>query len=1575
MRSGWADDRREERFPAVLQYQKGHHVTVDGKEHDMETRKMKKRAIALGLALLMGISPFGSAAAYASENSTESVESEVEGVTFTDTAGTEMINSVTAEDITKDVSDDTFVVEDCMEGIIYDASTEEVTLAGIEAEGGGVYHPDQAGTYIANYMVVPKGQSDVYYITRKVVLTDTEGEAHGEANGGDRQKEDTASEEDSENASAMEPEVKVVSSAEDVTLEAVQQLEEKIESGNVMVFSGAANNFSARSSVTLEKGEDIYYPEYIGNYLTSWFWVNGKIAYCLESHKATPPSGDYVAEVLDSNKALQKILYYGYGGAGDVTGSYLSGKSAEEKYVYTHIAASYSYAGEAAFTGCDYNDLVNAGVIAYIDYLTGMEEPPKGEISLSGTSVKAVRSGDVQRTPDIKLDGDYRNYISIGIPKNVTGYNKSKGTSATNGKLQVYGGDTFYLEAKMSVSGAYSSGSLKGSVGETWRTLVLTTGEADQDIGVFESESAQPVSFRVDWLEMARIELEKKDKETSHPLSGAVYGIYTDFACKNKLIELPVTDGNGKAVSDYFDAGLKKVYVKEITPPTLYATNKTVYPVSVTAGNIVKVEAVDQPIKGEITLKKIDVETQAFLAQGDAELTGAVYGLYAKEDIQKPDGTGILHKKGSLIQQKTIGESGEIKFQDLYLGAMFIREITSPVGYLPDPVEIDATLTMESPEKEVTVKAVTSKEQVMKQAFQIIKVSEDGEQTETDLVEGAEFTVYLISDLSRVKNGSLKPSNGSGYTAEDFTAYDFTKETPAVTYENGKAVKVPVLVTDGKGYAKSVELPYGAYICVETKTPANLKQVNPFVVTVSKDSREPQQWRIFDDRPFDFLLKIVKKDAQTNQPVLKNSAVYKIYDCEKEKYVEQVIQYPEKGKISEFSTNSQGFLVLPQALKAGHYRIEEISAPDYYVRQGYEKSLNDGETVFSPLDVTDKGIYEENPKEGIELIINTDTPHQIDPDTGAYLVEVTQYNDEQVGSLTLRKVGQQLKAVKGESVLEKVAVFFTDLKDAVTGSDTDETGIKQEFIYEEGSVEGAVFELHAKDTIYSPDGAVDEAGKPVVRYQKDDLVATLTTDAEGISIVNNLPLGTFYLKETKAGENFVLNTEQKEFTLSAGDDTAAVVYEGVTYKNERQKIKISIHKKDSISDKPLEGVTFELYAGEDILSAQGKILIPKDTLIETKATDEEGNLIFDSEVCHGKYYVKEQHLPGYLPNEEIWEFEAAYENQEESLVEITKDIENQPTESYFTKTDLTTGEELEGASLQIIDSENNIVEEWISTKETHVIYGLPEGDYILHEELAPLADGYVSAADLEFTVLEDGSVAKVEMKDEYSKVEISKTDITTGKELKGAKLQVIDKDGKVLEEWVTDGKPHQIEKLPVGTELTLREITAPEGYVTAEDVRFTLEDTREIQKVEMKDECSKVEISKTDLTTGKELEGAKLQILDKDGKVLEEWMTNGKPHQIEKLPVGIELTLREITAPEGYEIAEDVKFTLKDTTEIQKVEMKDARIPEKPVASVPKTGDDPLKPILLLALCAVTAVAWIAVTIRRRKRRKADEKE
>lgn len=1425
-----------------------------------------KRGIAFLLALSIGILPTASnVPVYA----VETVDSE--GKT-----------QVYAENITIDISEKDFELQDYMEGIFYQPENENVVLTEILDENGQNCQPNQPGIYVATYLVTPKDESPAYTIQRTIMLTDSEGQAHNENNGGGKQKEDTESEDETDSVVQAFTKVELVSSSENDNTQLLVELEKALATGNVMMLSAADKVSDFGKTVVLDTGEKIYYPSYLGNFFTRRFTVNGKIAYCLESHKPAPPSGDYVAEVLNSNKNLQKVLFYGYGGAGDITGSYLSGKSADEKYVYTHIAASYAYAGEAGFAGCKYEDLVKAGVIDYINHLFGMEEPPKGEMNLSKTSMKAVREGDIQKTPDVKLNGDHRNYITVTAPKDVTCYNRTKGTSVTDGKIKIYGGDTFYLSAKMTVTGKYASGKLYGSVRETWRTLVLTTGNSSQDIGVFESETAEPVSFQIDWLEMSRIELLKKDAVTKNPLAGAVYGIYKNKGCTELLMTMKATGADGKVISDYMDSALKTVYVQEITAPDMYVRNPEIYTVNLEAGKTIMVTAEDEYVTGSVKINKIDKETGAFLPQGDSELAGAVYGLYAKEDIVHPDKkTGVLHKKDSLITQGIISAEGTLEFDNLFLGAMYVKEITPPEGYTLDTTQYDVILSYEGQEKAEVSRDLTVKEQVKKQAFQLIKISEDGSQTETDLVEGAGFKVYLVSNLSKVKSGEMKPANGSSFTAEEFRGYDFNNEQVAVTYTDGKAVPVPELITDKKGYAISPELPYGLYVVDESTVPENLKKVDPFLVNVTEDSREPMQWRIFDDRPFEFLFKIIKKDAQTGNAVLKAGASYKIYDCEKEAYVEQTVYYPKKETISVFKTNEEGYLVTPEELQCSTYRIEEIEAPEGFVRQGYEMSLYNGENLISALDLSNVGTYKENKKDVITIKVSFDTAHKIDPDTGAVIIEVEQPNDEQVGSVTLTKTGEQLVEVTGGSIMDYAKNMFSKIKAAVTGEET-LTGIFHEFKYEEAGVEGAVFELYAKEDIVSPDGAKDEDGNPVIRYVKDDLVATMTTDAEGKAVVNNLPLGSYYMKETVAGNHFVLNPEMKEFTLTAEDDTQAVVYEGVSYKNERQKIELSVEKKDAVSGEKLEGVVFGLYAAEDLVSNQGEIMVEKDTLIEKKATDAEGSLVFDSDLFHGKYYVKEElRRPGYLPNEDIWEVDASYEDQIIGTIIFHKEVENQPTESQFTKTDATTGEELEGAKLQIIDKDGNVVEEWISTKETHVVYGLPEGTYTLHEELAPYEEGYVSASDIEFEVLEDGSVTKVEMRDEYSKTEISKTDLTTGKELEGAKLQILNKDGDILEEWITDGKPHMVEKLPVNEELILR----------------------------------------------------------------------------------------EISAPDGYEIAEDVTFILKDTMEIQKVEMKDARTP---VTTVPKTGDNPWKPIVFAVLCAASAITLTVMTVRRKKQQKAD---
>ena len=167
----------------------------------------------------------------------------------------------------------------------------------------------------------------------------------------------------------------------------------------------------------------------------------------------------------------------------------------------------------------------------------------------------------------------------------------------------------------------------------------------------------------------------------------------------------------------------------------------------------------------------------------------------------------------------------------------------------------------------------------------------------------------------------------------------------------------------------------------------------------------------------------------------------------------------------------------------------------------------------------------------------------------------------------------------------------------------------------------------------------------------------------------------------------------------------------------------------------------------------------------------------------------------------------------------------------------------------------------------------------------------------------------------------------------------------------------------------MTETKPADGYVTAESITFTVEDTSEVQKVEMKDDVTKVQISKTDIS-GKELPGAKLTILDKDEKTVESWTSEEKPHYIEMLPIG-EYTLREETAPDGYLVAEDVKFTLEDTMEVQKVEMKDARTPETP--GVPQTGDDHWKQILLFALLGVSAAGLMATMLYKKRHKKADE--
>lgn len=1200
----------------------------------------------------------------------------------------------------------------------------------------------------------------------------------------------------------------------------------------------------------------------------------------------------------------------------------------------------------------------------------------------------------------------------------------------------------------------------------------------------------------------AAVRVEKQDEETKNPLSGGIYGLYAaedikvdgkTVVPKGTLIEKATTGADGKAS---YKAELPINYsysIREIQAPELYLRNSEdtyTFTFKFTNDKEEKVNFshtfTNKRVNATIDLVKEDSET-GNSAQGDAVFEGAIYGLYAREDINHPDGrSGVLYKKDEQVATLTTDKEGKASVSNLYLGKYYLKEITPPVGYLLDEEEHDVNCDYEGDQVETVKRNTVSKEDVIKQPFQLIKAA-DNDKTDADLLKGAGFSAYLISSL----------------TVKDDGSYDFTNATPTVLTEDGKTE----MFTDERGYACSIPIPYGRYIVRETTTPHNFMPVDDFIVTVTENSSTPQVWRVLLDDEFKAKLKIVKQDDETKQPVLLANTEFKVYDLDAKKYVEQVTTYPNTVVHKSYFTDENGYLILPESLKCGNYRIEEVSAPDGYTQN----------TQY------------------VEIKVDKNTAYQMDSVSGDAIITVTYENHPVKGKLVIHKSGETLKS------------------------------FKKDFVYEETSLEGAEFEIYAAEDIFTPDHQVDEQGNRHVIYAKDTLVKTVTTDKNGEAVIKDLPLGKYRVKETKAPSGFALNPDSQEVSFIYKDQNTPEIEEKLEFSNERQKVELSVEKQDAETGKALKGATFGLY-NKEAISSGDKVIVKADTLLQEITSNEKGKAAFTLDLPLGRYYVKELQAPaGYVSSDEILEFDATYQGQDVKTIKLKSVKKNRPTTVEVTKADITTGTELDGASMSVLDKDGNVIDSWTSVKDSpHVIKRLQVGKtYILREELAPY--GYLRATDVEFTISDTAEVQKVKMEDEvpvarllvnkkgefldsvslldnakgmiehlfnyvtgnltdvtfnvyaaeairaadgvsadyyeadelvgsittdgngiaqmdnlplgryyiveketahgyvldnerryvdltyrdqdtplvtysadwqnarqrvqvevlkkekdsdkvlsgaifglyaaddivsskgkvllakdtlielkttdedgkiqfvadlpvdsryYIKelaapdgyvtdqepqeftfeyqgsgtsvaeyaftfedeqttVELSKADLTDKKELPGASLKVTDENGNTVDEWVSKEEAHIIKGLIVGKKYKMTETKPADGYVTAESIEFTVENTKEVQKHQMLDDVIKVEISKKDITDSSEVPGAKLIILDKDGKKVESWTSTDKPHMVEKLPVG-EYTLREEQAPDGYLIAEDVKFTVKDTGKVQKVKMKDA---------------------------------------------------
>ena len=458
--------------------------------------------------------------------------------------------------------------------------------------------------------------------------------------------------------------------------------------------------------------------------------------------------------------------------------------------------------------------------------------------------------------------------------------------------------------------------------------------------------------------------------------------------------------------------------------------------------------------------------------------------------------------------------------------------------------------------------------------------------------------------------------------------------------------------------------------------------------------------------------------------------------------------------------------------------------------------------------------------------------------------------------------------------------------------------------------------VYCKNGIFKVDSW--KTGKDGVAYTEDKLIA-----------------GKYKADEIKIPDGFLKLDSSVEFEINRSNKTLEFdkdydAYISVTLKNEQPTGTLKLDKTIAIRNdvdtslvdtSDLSKIKFSLTAKENTIDkADGSTIYQKGKEVGTYNLSKDGKLEI-SKLPMGKYEIQEiETLPGLVLDNTKYEVNFKKTDDITKVYTIDKKIKNDATCVEISKTDITGDKELKGAKLSVIDENNKVIDTWTSTYKTHKIEGLlVEKTYTLKEEIAP--DGFVRATDINFTIENNNKIQKVKMIDKV--VEMSKTDIGD-KEVEGAKIQVLDKNNKVVDEWTSNKEEHKIKNLVENETYTLHEEVAPNGYVKATDVTFKVTEDKKTQKVSMIDKI--VEISKTDITTGKELEGAKLTVTDENGKVVDEWTSSEESHKVTGLEESKKYTLTETTCPYGYEQAESITFEVSKDKKTQKVVMKDQPI-------------------------------------------------
>ena len=1090
--------------------------------------------------------------------------------------------------------------------------------------------------------------------------------------------------------------------------------------------------------------------------------------------------------------------------------------------------------------------------------------------------------------------------------------------------------------------------------------------------------------------------------------------------------------------------GIRNADKTYVTDPTGIANNEDSYTMHANADKMQ-----NDRVLGNILLTKVDLDAARYLAagsNGDTTLEGAVYDLYAADTIEHPDGvsgvvdyskitdangTPLWHttvltnggwdtdylpilQKDRLVASAKITD-GKLAFANLYMGRYYLVEratgLVLPIdgngklyvtgkypqlnkklertgkysdlawknneyadyiyknqysavaesrklngskawdgyylsyakGYLCDEVNHYKTLSYANESTYHIHAEQESQDEVLKSGFSLQKlVSTTGQPSPALKLEGAGFTVYRISKLSKAAQFKQNPDGSydaqsilDAYRKDNYDnltlKYDFTAEGQAIAnmfegntdtvnaynatltadgdYANGRGngwmptdqpaeYRLAEMFTNDEGIFRVEGLPYGQYLVVETTIPKDVFQCDPFIVTVNANSPQSRftvpagsvttpsnDYMTFNvlDEELEGYLQLIKTDTETGKAVKIANTAFALYRLdEKDRKTRISMIDPASGnatkKTDVFYTDADGLMKTPEKLPLGRYLIEELQGPEGY--------YND-------------------PAYSVEFEIKSDRVWQVvgnaTNDMDEYIITEKYCNHETLGQLTIRKLGNVL----------------TDYQDG-------------QFIYTQDNLAGAVYEIHAAADIATPDR------QGTYWYKDGDLVATVTTGAEGqvdevkfsptrtqatydfLKITHDgtkgevtvtLPLGKYTIAEVQAPYGFVLT--QQSYTVEFGWDNQ---------KNDIVLAKTIVgHEQDGDKE-----CSYSIVNVKDASDAHknGQTLVFENARV-LPVPEKPGDKV--GKVGVG-IYKQDREVLTYLPG-------AVYE-----LYTVDDIYSADGTKLLDAGTKLATSSATNASGFTWFDVDIPI------RAKTYPDSG-NSGRYRIVEVKAPA--GYLldsTPVDVEFTYegqqiawqIVDGTNTNLR-----TGVDISKQDITNGKELPGAKLEIRDADGNLVEGWTSTKTPHTVRGLELEKAYTLTETRAPDGYAEAESIVFKLvqEGTEQVNKVYVKsnDDWTKLDeatvilldapvldIDKTDIA-GNLLPGATLTIRDAGGEVIDTWVTDYKTHRVPISNDFLKLsgeakeyiyTLTEDAAPAGFEIAESVQFKLESLDDV-----------------------------------------------------------